>query len=306
MSIANRTALIVHHMAAMDDALYPPNSLEAIRACLEAGAAFVEIDVTALKADDYLLVHDAVLESETSGSGQVGESTVEQTRSLFIKARGQVTVFHPPLLSEVVALFQQYPGNTRLQIDYKNVCPMPDDEPLRRFLRLIEPLGDRVLVSSGADWHLRWMRRQAGWLDLGFDIGFYLDYRLTEDDPRQPPYRLGAYGYHDDHILSIRQLLSPAQYLTERCDILLGAIPQVSTWYVSHHLITRCLQEGFDMAAWLHERGIRLDAWTLDVGRTPDADILRLRDADIDQFTTNTPAALQKLINGSAGQSTTP
>ncbi len=291
--------MIVHHMGALDGSSYPPNSLEVIRASLEAGAAFIEIDVTPLAADDYLLVHDDVLEHETSGLGRVAETAPAQIRDLLIKTRaGEVTACRPPLLSEVVALFLAYPEGARLQIDYKNVFPMQDDEPLRRFLRLIEPLGDRVLVSTGADWHLRWLRRQAAWLDLGFDIGFYLDYRTTPSDPRHPPYFEGAYGYHDDHLLAKIALLPPAQYLAERCDILLHSIPQVSTWYVNHHLLARALDEGFNMAAWLHERGVKLDAWTLDSGRVPDEAILRLHDAGIDQFTTNTPLALGRLLNG--------
>jgi glycerophosphoryl diester phosphodiesterase len=288
--------MIVHHMAALDDARYPPNSLEGIRACLEAGAAFIEVDVLPLAADDYLLVHDPELEHETTGSGEVGEASVEQVRDLFLQISGEETPFRPPLLSDVVNLFQQHGGATRLQIDYKYVLPMRDDEPLRRFLRLIEPLGERVLVSSEADWHLRWLRRQALWLDLGFDIGFYLDYRPTKDDERQPPYTLGAYGYHDDHILARAPLLTATQYLAGRCDILLGAVPQVSTWYVNYRLLLRCLEDDFNMADWLHPHGVRLDAWTLDMGKVTDADILRLRDAGVDLFTTNTPLALQRLL----------
>ena len=283
-------------MAALDASVYPQNSLETIRACLEANAAFIEIDVTALQSDDYLLVHDSELEHETSGTGDVGATNVAQVRDLWIKSRDTVTAFHPPLLSEVVALFQQYPNNSRLQIDYKNVFPMPDDEPLQRLIRLIQPLGSRVLVSTGADWHLRWLCHRAPWLDIGFDIGFYLDYRTEPADPRQPPYQLGAYGYHDDHILAKMQVVPSAQYLAERCEIFLCDVPDASIWYVDHHLITRCLKDGFNMADWLHQRGVKLDAWTLDVGKVPDPDLLRLRDAGIDQFTTNTPLALSALF----------
>lgn len=301
MTIHNSVPVIVHHMAALDGAPYPQNSLEAIRACLEADAAFVEIDVTPLRSDDYLLVHDDVLEHETSGVGQVGAATVEQVRGLKIRTRdGEATTYHPPLLSDVVALFGEYPNRTRLQIDYKSVLPMADDEPLRRFLRLIEPLGERVLVSSGADWHLRWLRRQAEWLDLGFDIGFYLDYRTEAGDPRQPPYKLGAYGYHDDHVLAAMKIVPAKQYLAERCDILLNTIREVSTWYVNYRLLVRCLDDGFDMTALLHANGIRMDAWTMDVGKASHADILRLRDVGVDQFTTNTPGALGQLFNGAA------
>lgn len=290
--------IVVHHMGALDGSPYPPNSLEGIRASLEAGAAFVEIDVVALAADDYLLVHDSVLEHETTGTGDVSATLPAQIAGLFIKTRaGETTPYRPPLLSEVVVLFAEYPNGARLQIDFKNVFPMRDDEPMRRFLKLIEPLGERVIVSSGADWNLRWMRRNAAWLDLGFDIGFYLDYRTGTPDPRQPPYFLGAYGYYDDHVLAKMALLTPAQYLTERCEIMHSGIPQVSTWYVNYQLLLRALDEGFNMMDWLHERGIKMDAWTLDIGRVPEDALLRLRDAGVDQFTTNTPLALAQVLN---------
>jgi glycerophosphoryl diester phosphodiesterase len=293
----NARPLIVHHKAALDGQPYPPNSLEAIRASLEAGAACIEIDVTALASGDYLLIHDSVLEHETSGAGEVAATTVERSRGLTIRTRdGVLTPYRVPLLSEVVALFEQYSGDTRLQIDFKNVLPMADGEPVWRFVSLIEPLGDRVIASSGADWQLRRMRTRAPWLDVGFDIGFYLDYRTEPGDPSQPPYTLGAYGYHDDHLLASARLVPTPDYLAERCEILCRTLPEASTWYVDYRLILRALDDGFDMAAWLHHEGIRLDAWTLDVGKVPDADLLRLRDAQIDQFTSNTPLALAALL----------
>lgn len=298
--ITAQQPVVVHHMAALENSPYPQNSLEGIRALLEGGAAFIEIDVTALAADDYLLVHDPILDNETSGEGEVSTTMPDEIAVLFIRTRdGEITSYRPPLLSEVVALFGDYGyrnHETRLQIDYKNVFPMRDDEPMRRFLRLIEPLGDRVLVSSGADWNLRWMRRNAHWLDIGFDIGFYLDYRDKQGDSLLPPFSRGAYGYHDDHVLSKLALLSPAQYLAERCEVLLNTLPEASTWYVNYRLLMRALDEDFNMAEWLHEHGIKMDAWTLDVGKVPDETILRLRDAGVDQFTTNTPLALGQLL----------
>ncbi|MBL8133362.1 MAG: glycerophosphodiester phosphodiesterase [Anaerolineae bacterium] len=289
--------LIVHHMAALDSSPFPPNSLEAIRLCLEADAPFIEIDVTALAVEDYLLVHDPVLDSETTGVGEVGATRADAAKALSIKHRGAATPYHPALLSEVAALFLEMGGRARLQIDYKNVLPMRDDEPLRRLLRLIEPLGERVLVSSGADWHLRRLRALAPWLDLGFDIGFYLDYRQEPGDSRQPPFRLGAYGYYDDHILAGRALQEPAAYLAERCELLLRAIPDVSTWYVSYRMLARSLDDGFDMTAWLHRAGVKMDAWTLDADKPAAvAELPRLKAAGVDQFTTNTPRALAALL----------
>lgn len=297
MTLPLNPPVIVHHKAALDASPYPPNSLEAIRASLDAKARFIEIDVMALAADDYLLVHDPVLESETNGQGEVGGTSADAVRGLLIKHNDSVTAYRPPLLSEVISLFREYGGESRLQIDFKNVLPMRDEEPLHRLVRMIQPLGDRVLVSTGADWHLRRLRTLAGWLDLGFDIGFYLDTRTQPADPRLPPFRVGAYGYHDDHVLSALQMLDTEDYLAERCRILLSGIPSVSTWYVSHLLLAKCLDDGFNMAAWLHQAAIKLDAWTLDADNPVDiANLSRLHAAGVDQFTTNTPLALAALL----------
>jgi glycerophosphoryl diester phosphodiesterase len=290
--------MIVHHMAALDGN-YPPNSLQAIRACLESGALFVEIDVTALANDDYLLVHDLELESETSGTGLVGDATVEQARRLIIKTKGVQTGVHVPLLSEVVALFMEYNAPTRLQLDYKNVIPFLDDEPLHRLVRLIQPLGERVIVSSGADWQLRRLRKLASWLDVGFDVEFYIDWHKPgkAKNPRKPPFKLGAYGYWDDHILASQRSWSTADYLAERCEILTTQVPGVSTFYIEHDLIAQSLDDGFNWAEALHSYGIKLDAWTLNShNESAVAHARLLLDAGIDQFSTDTPAELAGLL----------
>jgi glycerophosphoryl diester phosphodiesterase len=300
MVLALRPPIIVHHMAALHGS-YPPNSLEAIRACLEIGAPFVEIDVTAFAHDDYLLVHDPELSSETSGTGQVGKATVAQIRSLFIKHNGVQTDYPVPLLGDVVALFMEYDRPTRLQIDYKDVIPFANDEPLHRLLHLIQPLGERVIVSTGADWQLRRLRKLASWLDLGFDVGFYLDWRQPNQslDPRIPPFKQGAYGYWDDHVLASQRFWSTAEYLTERCEILTTLVPRVSTFYIDHLLLAQSLDDGFNWAEALHSYGIKLDAWTLDADNPIAAtNARRLYEAGVDQFTTNTPAALSMLLDG--------
>jgi|SRR5581483_2584359 glycerophosphoryl diester phosphodiesterase len=299
-SLSIPTPVIVHHMAALDDSGAPPNSLAALQACLQDQAVFVEVDVTALAHDDYLLVHDDVLESETSGHGAVASCTVAQARELSIQWRGEITAHRVPLLSEVVDLFLHAPAPTRLQLDFKNVIPLPDDEPLQRLIRLIAPLGERVLVSSGADWQLRKLRKLAPWLHLGFDIMFYIDWEPNGKtrDPRAFPKQRGAYGYYDDHMLASARYWSIAEYLRDRCESFAGLVPDVSVFYVDHRLLAQSLTDGFNWAEALHERGIKLDAWTMDV-TNPSAvqNARRLREAGVDLFTTNTPHALAQLLD---------
>ena len=295
-----RPPLIVHHMAALDDMAVPQNSLEAIAACLAAGAAVVELDITALADDDYLLVHDAVLESETSGRGPVAACTVAQARLLTTGGFRRATAHRVPLLSEAVKLLSAHPGATQLQLDFKNEEPFSSDEPLRRLIALIEPLGPRVLVSTGADWQLRRLRRLAPWLALGFDPMGYLDWEPAgrQRDPRDHPKRQGAYGYYDDHRFAAMPGWSTADYLADRCESLIALVPAVSTFYLRHTLIAQSLADGFNWADALHERGLRLDAWTMDVTNpVAAANAPLLLAAGVDLFTTNTPRALAHLLN---------
>lgn len=291
------TPLIVHHMAALENTPFPANSLDAIRACLAVDAPFIEVDITALADSDYLLVHDPTLESETTGVGGVAACTPAQARTLYLKsgAWGSALPYRPALLSDVVSAFGEYPAaRTRLQLDFKNVYPFADDEPLHRLIGLIEPLGARVIASTGADWQLRRLHALADWLDLGFDIHFYIDWRPqgTLTDPRQPPFRCGVQGYWDDHPLALYPYWPKATYLAERCAALLDSVPYASTFYVSYRFLLQSLADGFDWAAPLHARGVKLDAWTLDLNQPQKIEAARqLLAIGVDQFTSNTPRA---------------
>lgn len=293
---------IVHHMAALDSSTNPPNSLRAIELCLEANAAVIEVDITPLANDDFLLVHDQNLDSETTGEGKVGECPPNRAKTFSLKDHTGAASDHPPaLLSEVVTAYLTSSAQSRLQLDYKSVYPTTNDEYLRRLTRIVEPLGDRVIVSSGADWHLRQLKRIAPWLDIGFDIGFYLDWRdpSWKIEPEHFPYHRGSYDYHDDHIFARSQLLPTADYLAQRCEMLLNQVPTASIWYVSHYLLVRALQDGFNMAAWLHQHNVKLDAWTLDADKpTAVTNAATLKAAGVDLFTTNTPFVLAALLSG--------
>ena len=282
---------VIHHKAALDGSPLPPNSLAAIEACLDARAAWIEIDVLALASDDYLLAHDADLSPDTSGSGPVASCSASAARELRIKGTQ-----HPvPLLSDVVALFLQHqlqhPLPSRLQIDFKNTTPFPNDEPLLRLQHIIAPIAERVVVSSVADWQLRRIRRLAPALPLGFDIQAHLDLGMPE--PARFPVRLGAYGYLDDHPLAHQRIWSTAQYLEDRFQSLVNLVPGVTTFYVRHTLLKHALDDGFDAAAFLHEHGVQLAAWTLDADNVEaERSLPALVAAGIDLFTSNTPRTL--------------
>ena len=286
--------VFVHHKAALDGSPYPPNSLEAIRACLDANARFIEIDIKALADGDYLLVHDEVLDVETTGHGPVNACTTSAARQLFIRHAGQATPYHVPLLNEVVDAFSASSAQTQLQLDFKDYVPA-DDELLFRLINLIEPLGARVIVSSIADWQLRRLRRLAPALTLGFDIQLYLDWtHEAERDLHEPPHVRGVHGYWDDQPHAAFDMWPAAHYLRDRCEGLAGLVPDVHTFYVRHQLLAQSLRDGFNWAAALHQHGILLDAWTMDA-TNPEAmqNLVAFSEAGVDFITTNTPLVLQ-------------
>lgn len=286
-------------MGALDGQVAPPNSIEALRASLRAGARFIEVDITALADSDFLLVHDADLQAETNGQGQVAECPTAQARGLLLKQDGAVTEHPAALLSDVVRLFEQHGGAACLQLDFKDAVPFKDEEPLRRLVRLVEPLKERVIVSSGADWQLRKMRKFAPWLMLGFDIMWYLGWQPAGEarDPREYPKNIGAYGYYDDHMLASGRYQPTAEYLRDRCEGLVMLAPDVSVFYLEHYLIAQSLQDGFNWAETLHKYGICLDAWTMDVSNPAAVRrVPQLLEAGVDLFTTNTPIAMASLL----------
>lgn len=287
---------VIHHKGNLDNLGHPANSLAMIAASLEAGASFIEIDILALASDDYLVVHDQDLSHETTGQGEVGACTPEQAQTLRFKTHPNYKV---ALLSQVVALLQEHDGPARLQLDYKNVLPFPDDEPLRRLVNLVEPLGQRVIVSSGADWQLRQLRRLAPTLDLGFDPGFYFDFRPQAGlyPPEMPPFTAGAYGYQDDALLARYKRWPTADYLRDRCDTLAQRVPGASTIYINYWTLLQSLADGFNWAARLREHNINLAAWTVDVGKVDPATITQLAEMGVAYITTNTPLAVIGALN---------
>jgi glycerophosphoryl diester phosphodiesterase len=292
------TPKIVCHKANHESHSHPPNTLEAVQACLAAKVDWIEVDVQALQdGEDYLMVHDDTLEHETSGSGVVGECSLEEARKLRIKGKPD---YAPGLLSNLIPLLQDDQHKPCVQLDFKSFFLFPTDEPLGRFVDMLKPLASQIHVSSPADWQLRKLKQMAPWMDIGFDIEFHFDLRQPDEhyDPRQPPYREGAYGYHDDSLLSMGIIWPEVDYLADRCTVLLNQVPGISTLHVNHHLMAHSLDVGFNWAEAAHARGVALSTWTLDADNPAAVKYApRLRDAGVDRFTSNTPAALEKMLN---------
>jgi len=285
--------LLVHHAANRDHA-YPRGCLEGLRACLESGARFIEVDISPLADGDFLLYHDGHLDGGTTGQGSVAACTIACARDLRLLWKDELTPYAPGTLSQALDLLALHSQTSELQLDLKLHAPLTE-AVLAGLTRMLEPYGDRVRVSSAGDWVIRSLQMLAPRLRLGYDPMLYIEPDTGDaKDRRRPPYRVGAYGYRDDHPLAMMRWGSPADYLSARAEALWTQVPIAGAiWYIRASLLGCMLDDGFDWISYLHRRGAEVDTWTLDVGEPEQVTLARrLAGAGVDRITTNEAPAL--------------
>ncbi|PST83696.1 glycerophosphodiester phosphodiesterase [Pedobacter yulinensis] len=97
---------------------FPENSLEAIRAAIEVGADFIEVDVRKTKDNQLILMHDQTLDRCTNGKGRVREHTLAQIQALYLKDKNrQLTKFRVPTLREALLAMK---GRVFIKVDKYN------------------------------------------------------------------------------------------------------------------------------------------------------------------------------------------
>lgn len=281
LSRNGHTVALTCHMGTLSGR-HRRNSMPAIRECLEAGAARIEIDVHSLDGPDYIVYHDRHLESLTDGKGSIGRVTADTVRTVHFIGD---PLDRPPLLSEVIAAARDH--DTELQLDLKD-WRLLSDERLQTLCDVVAPMKDRIIVSSGQDWNLRRLHGADPDLRTGFDPGHYLDYAIEGSDVILP-HRMGAYGYRDDNPLAFGRTEPTRDYLRERMRMLLLMVPGARELFFNFRMVLQMLDDGFNPAEWLHERGIALTVWTPDYSGAESCRWLeRLMDAGVDHVTTNT------------------
>lgn len=289
--------LVLIHHAANRGGLHPPCSLPGLRDCLECGAQIVEVDLSPTADGDFALLHGPHLERETTGSGPIQSLPASQVVELRRVWRGKATDVPVGLLDQALELIKDHPYPVELQLDLKPYRPL-DTGSLARLIERLQPVRDRVRVTSGADWLLRRLQVLDPDLALGFDPLLYLDLGKEGADERgAPPFREGAYGYLDEHPLASRRWGDPNEYLAARAEALWVQAPAGALWYISARLLAQALDDGFDWIAELHRQGAEVAAWTLDANRPGHLPIARrLVDQGVDRITTNNPPALAEAL----------
>ncbi|MDY6834761.1 MAG: glycerophosphodiester phosphodiesterase family protein [Chloroflexota bacterium] len=288
---------LVHHAANRGN-YYLPGSIRAFRNCIESQARMIELDIISLTDGDFALLHNRHLDKVTDGTGEVSAHTSEEIRRLHHVREDNSTADKVCVLSQIISLIQQHPDFMELQLDLKPYPPL-NESTLQNLVKLVSPLKQRVRVSSPADWALCRLREIAPRLSIGFDPMLYLDTNSAEDHPdNTPPFRIGAYGYQDDHPLSTYKWGPNKEYLVSRANILWSQIPTFNTiWFIRASLLDHILDDGFDWIGYLHQKRAKVAAWTLDPDKPHHVELAwRLINTNIDRIVTNNAPVLAKTL----------
>lgn len=290
-----RKVLLKYHRLLSGAHPHPPNSLAALRRVLADGAEVVEFDVGLTRDEKFVLLHDSILERETSGTGPVRQATEAQFKSLRLRGSDEPTA----TLTDVIAALRDVDRPLKVQVDLKELEPIPH-EVASRLLRALAPVREHpliaVVVGCMGDWNLRLLRRLDSALAVGLDFSHYLD--APVDEPVRLPLRTNAYGYLDDHPLGHRKLLSPRAYLEDRMDVLVELVPGANEVYLRKEFVLQALADGVNPIRFIHERkpGVLVDVWTL-YAHEPNVEgvLFTALDAGADQISSPTSAQLAQV-----------
>lgn len=289
-----RTRLI-HHAAQRGSATFPPSSLSAIKDCLDAGARAIEIDILPMLDGSFVLLHDPDLAVNTNGKGNAITTSRSDLVSFQYKVNGQVSDERIGFLDQAIALAATSSTLEKLQLDLK---PQTALTPalIRSLLDVIQPIFERVQISSVADWAIRALRHFSPDLQLGFDPLLYLD--VVSGEPRNsnvPPFRVGAYGLLDDHPLSAYIWGEKKDYFAARAESLLSQAVPGCEWFIRYETLLQVHASGFNWVDFLHRSGCTVDAWTVDPPAYAVAS--ELVSLGVDEITSNAPEILAGSIN---------
>jgi glycerophosphoryl diester phosphodiesterase len=275
---------------------YPENSFEAIRECYTERVAHAEIDLQMLFDGDFIVLHDEVIDTSTTGSGRVHDLTRSEASRLRLKLSGQAGSYRPPFLSDVAEYIAGQPFPTLLELDIPAFLPIPWPS-VEELVRMVDPVRDRVMLN-GTDWNMRRFLKIDSTLPVACGPEAYLDWvpdPVDPDDVWPENSERGAYGYFDRHPLAARRDSDVRDYLYDRMLGIHRLVPGARETHIRIDLLEKVIIDGFpEVIELLHDLGMTIDAWTLnadDHGRWLER-LTSLVNAGIDMISSDTPRVL--------------
>ena len=239
---------------------------------LRLGAS-VEVDLVIHGGHGFAIVHDLLLDNETTGHGPVRETPPEVLRGLHRRSEdGTPLPDTVMLLEDLCALLVESPPATGalLQLDVKEDLAALDALTLTSFARAVEPVSGTMIVSGGDAAAIAALADATPGLAVGHD-------------PCQ-----------DDKIDRLRTTGDFAGFIGQG----LAEAPAASMIYLAHEIVAAADAAGVDLIGACHTNGKRVDAWTIQhVDPRSVARCERLIALGVDQITTDDPEGLAAALS---------
>jgi glycerophosphoryl diester phosphodiesterase len=235
---------------------HPPNSLQAVRACVEAGVPRLEVDVRFLADDAMLVYHDHTLDGETNGYGPVDALDRSAAEALRYTHGGGATRLC--FFEDVVAAIAG--SETLLQVDLKLMRPISAAR-VKALAAALRPLDGNLLLGTEAHWNLRPFAELR--VPVAFDPTLHIHYAPQRKGTGLTPSWMGVHGFWDDAPLAHIGHASAADYLAARTDDLGALVPAVRELMVDIPTVLRMADLGFELGHELARRGVELAVWTM-------------------------------------------
>ncbi|MDB5540303.1 MAG: Glycerophosphodiester phosphodiesterase [Devosia sp.] len=230
--------------------------------------ASVEVDLVIHADDGMAVLHNLLLERETTGSGLVRETPAEVLRGLHLRDNdGQQIEDKVMLLEDLAALIARDGAHPEglLQLDYKEDAAALNPRVIANFAEALGPVARHFILSSGDAESVAQLSENVPGLRIGYD-----------------PCHKGA----------LERLMATRDYAGFVADAV-AASPKSELDYLEYRLVLEADRDGFDIIGAFHRAGKRIDAYT--VKRADDeglAVVRRLLELRVDQITTDDPEGL--------------
>jgi glycerophosphoryl diester phosphodiesterase len=233
-----------------------------------AAGASVEVDLVIHGDDGFAVLHDLMLDHDTTGVGAVRQTPAAVLRGLHLRGAdgGPIadTVMLLEDLSALIAAEGAHP-DALLQLDYKEDAAALTPAVIATFARALRPVARHFILSSGDAEAVALLSGPVPGLRIGYD-----------------PCHMGA-------IERVQASRDFAGFVAEA----VAASPHAELNYLEHRLVLGAADLGFDLIAAFHAAGRRVDAYTLQRADAAGvATAQRLMALKVDQITTDDPEGL--------------
>src|SRR5262249_4272611 len=211
----------------------PENTLLAFAITYDLGAEGVECDLRRSRDGGLVIIHDALVDRTTNGTGEVATMSLDELRSLDAGRHPRIPQ-RIPTLQETLALARERDREINLEIKAEGVedsiGTAQAAEPVLR--ELDEAFRPRVLVSSFHHAALIELKRSLPWLRTAV----LYDKEWKDKDLIGPAHKLGAEAIHPGILLVTEDLIKHAQANGLRVSVWTvnrrSTIHQLLTWGV--------------------------------------------------------------------------